>query len=595
MLQRTGKKILIFLFILNPALTAGQLKVDSARFTPLPEIVLLAGETQEPATEDFQKLALVFSGVSEERRGRYIEALSVLTGDVTRRFSERGAERELADDLLRYLHQKYLKRYDAPVTGLDTLLDSGVFNCVSSSILYMIASDALHVETQGVRTKDHAFIKVLIAGTWYDVETTSSYGFNPGTKKEFHNEFGRVTGFAYTPPGHYADRRDISRREMLSLMLHNRIADLVKKGLFDQATGPAADLFELLKSEEALTALEGVISGVARRALDTGQFDIGEAIISRAVSAYRDFEQFQDLRRVYLQEWARALIDRNHFDDARTLLRVSRDQGKLPREEYRSLAVLCYLKEAEFVANARGPAAALLLLKQARKELGDDPAFAKAETVYAHNHVLAVIEGGSNEKAPELLLKYRQEGLLTEKDFTQLYVYDAQKKAETMAAGHRHDRALAVIEGAMSAVGREKALLKSAGVYAYNYAIQLVSAGEFEAARSFTNGEKAAAYLSASTRASLRLHLVEAEAETLKVDGEWDKAIGVLEEGLASLGRTAALLRKYEVMVHNHMIIYHDRKDWERAEEILLQGLRVHPASALLKNDLNRIQKLKIQ
>ncbi len=595
MLRRTGIKIIIFLFILNPVLLAGQLKVESTRFTPLPEIVRLAGETQEPAAAEFRNMALVFSGVPEERRGRYGEALSALTDHVTRRFADRGPDREVADDLLRYLHQKYLKRYDAPVTGLDTLLDSGVFNCVSSSILYMIASDALQVETQGVRTKDHAFIKVLIDGTWYDVETTSSYGFNPGTKKEFQNEFGRVTGFVYTPPGHYADRRDISRREMLSLILHNRIAGLVKKGRFDQATGPAADLFELLKSEEALTALGGVISGVARRALDTGQFGTGEAIISRAVSAYRDFEQFQDLRRMYLQEWARALIDQNRFEEARTLLRVSLDQGKLPREEYRSLAVLCYLTEAEVVAGARGPDKALLLMEQARKELGDDPAFATAEAVYAHNHVLSIIESGSNEKAPELLREYRRQGLLTEKDFNQLYVYDAQKQAEAKAAEHRHDRALAVIEGAMTVVGRDKALLKSAGVYAYNYAIQLAAAGEFEAARAFTNGEKAAAFLSTSTRASLRLYLVEAEAETLQEDGEWEKAVGVLEEGLAALGRTADLLRKYEVMVHNYMIIHHDRKDWERAEEILLQGLRVHPASTLLKNDLNRIRKLKNQ
>jgi hypothetical protein len=79
-----------------------------------------------------------------------------------------------------------------------------------------------------------------------DVETTILYGFDPGTKREFRDAFGKATGFAYVPPGNYRDRTAIDRRTLFSLVLANRIFDAESSGRFFEAVGLAADRWALL-------------------------------------------------------------------------------------------------------------------------------------------------------------------------------------------------------------------------------------------------------------------------------------------------------------------------------------------------------------
>ncbi len=134
-----------------------------------------------------------------------------------------------------------LRAYREDATTLDGILDTGLFNCVSSAVLYMLAVRDLGIEVEGVRTSDHAFINVVIGGRSIDVETTNPYGFDPGGKKEFKDSFGRVTGFAYVAPGGYGDRKTISGRELVGLILSNRVATLERKGSFSEAARLGAD------------------------------------------------------------------------------------------------------------------------------------------------------------------------------------------------------------------------------------------------------------------------------------------------------------------------------------------------------------------
>ncbi len=111
------------------------------------------------------------------------------------------------------------------------LFDTGIFNCVSSGILYYAASEAFGINTEGVLTSDHAFCRVITLNGAVDVETTTVYGYNPGEKKEFADSFGK-TGFIYTPPGNYKNREIIGKKDFIALILQNRIAKLQKKSKF---------------------------------------------------------------------------------------------------------------------------------------------------------------------------------------------------------------------------------------------------------------------------------------------------------------------------------------------------------------------------
>jgi hypothetical protein len=156
--------------------------------------------------------------------------------------------------VLIFMHEKFLKSYSLLQTRLDTLLTNGRYNCVSSAVLYLILAQAAGLEVRGVITKDHAFAAVKtgtgpasLEDEWIDVETTNPYGFDPGNRKDFHDQFGRVTGFAYVPVKNYRNRAFISPLELVSLILSNRIAELEKAGRFAGAVPLAVNRHALFE------------------------------------------------------------------------------------------------------------------------------------------------------------------------------------------------------------------------------------------------------------------------------------------------------------------------------------------------------------
>ena len=151
-----------------------------------------------------------------------------------------------AEFILGFMHKNLLKSYSLNQTRIGTLLSNGRFNCVSSAVLYMILCRSAGLQASGVMTKDHAFATLRIGESDIDVETTNPYGFDPGNRKEFSDQFGRVTGFAYVPARNYRDRQTIGQIELISLILSNRIAELESRGNYADAVPVAIDRAALL-------------------------------------------------------------------------------------------------------------------------------------------------------------------------------------------------------------------------------------------------------------------------------------------------------------------------------------------------------------
>jgi hypothetical protein len=159
------------------------------------------------------------------------------------------SKREKAEFIQTFLHGNILKSYSVYQSRVDTIFTNGRFNCVSSAVLYMILCEAAGIETSGVITKDHAFVTVHINGEDIDVETTNPYGFDPGSKKEFHDQFGTATGYAYVPARNSRDRRTISKIELVSLIMNNRINEYERQNNIAQAVPIALDAAALLLGE----------------------------------------------------------------------------------------------------------------------------------------------------------------------------------------------------------------------------------------------------------------------------------------------------------------------------------------------------------
>jgi tetratricopeptide (TPR) repeat protein len=154
--------------------------------------------------------------------------------------------RERGEFLLAWMHEKFLRAYSLQQTRLDALLTGGRYNCVSSAVLYLVLGSSAGLEIRGVMTRDHAFAAVRAGDEWIDVETTNPYGFDPGNRREFHDQFGKVTGFAYVPAGNYRNRAVISPIELISLIFSNRISALERQNRFAEAVPLAINRAALL-------------------------------------------------------------------------------------------------------------------------------------------------------------------------------------------------------------------------------------------------------------------------------------------------------------------------------------------------------------
>ena len=176
------------------------------------------------------RAALIVSGVSADRLATYERKLKTVLDSIVAKTKAVSGNAARAEAALVELHTGgVFSHYKEESTTLINILDDGTFNCVSSAVLYLLVLKSLGIQASGVDTPDHAFVIVELDGRRIDVETTNRHGFDPGSKKEFTDEFGRVTGFSYVPPGEYAKREVIGQKALVSLILSNRVVALEQK------------------------------------------------------------------------------------------------------------------------------------------------------------------------------------------------------------------------------------------------------------------------------------------------------------------------------------------------------------------------------
>ncbi len=214
------------------------------------------GAIKEPMpTLKLAEAGLIASGVPAGRMDYYIDRLRQ-TFEALRGRSEYIQDPSLrAESILPYLHKTLFKEYREDATTVDGVIDTGFFNCVSSAVIYLLAARVFVLPMKGVQTTDHAFCVLTVAGRDIDVETTNPFGYDPGTSKEFFSSFTKTTKFAYVPPQDYANRKTITEKDLVGLILHNRGVEMLRRGrplealrlALDRATGfPGQDATDFL-------------------------------------------------------------------------------------------------------------------------------------------------------------------------------------------------------------------------------------------------------------------------------------------------------------------------------------------------------------
>ncbi len=252
----------------------------------------------------------------------------------------------LGDALLKLLHQEFLHQYSAEQTRLDVLLKTGDYNCVSSALVYLILGRRLGLTVEAVEVPSHAFCRVQV-GTWVDVETTTAQGWDPGTKKAFHDEFGHVTGYSYVPPGDYTQRRNLDARGLLGLVLQNRCSLLQKQGQFQQAIPLALDRWEFDRSEASRTMLETVYKDAVAVLNNQKNFQQGLEQVNNLFSVTGLTPTVQNLAYALVANQVQLWSEQQEYQKAQQLIRAW-EQKKLLRQT-EALSLLKTLTEKELV------------------------------------------------------------------------------------------------------------------------------------------------------------------------------------------------------------------------------------------------------
>ncbi len=396
-MKQLARISLVFLLLCTPLL-ADNAGVSLPRLYPQELALKIKQHEGNLSLASFLQAAFRFSGTAEEDLGQMQHRLNRFIEQVQGKLPADSSSRDKAELILTIMHKDLLTVYRERQTRIDVLLETGYYNCVSSAVLYAALVKSIGLEVAGVRTSDHAFCLVRADGRSFDVETTSPFGFDPGTKREFTDHFGKVTGYSYVPPGNYRDRNIINEKQLLSLILYNRSAFSSETKEYQAAVGPAVDAFTLLGDEESFDRMIVSILNLASWYGFQADYQAGLTFLNQALDLHPQDSRLIKLRQDLLHNWAIALIEQNKLEKAKTLLEEQRRLGQVEQGEWESLMIYIYQVEAQTISREDFQAAALTI-REALEKIGKNEKLLKSFEVYSHNQFVFLANSGSYRQA----------------------------------------------------------------------------------------------------------------------------------------------------------------------------------------------------
>lgn len=192
------KKFLVILlsFIsIQFSLYSKETKVCLPSLEPLFELHNAEGfleNSQNSPGRDFLRLALNFSLVEQNSpdMDSYLQKFDELEKNIFDKSFNQKSDSEKAALILQRMYELQLKEYEADQSRVDVLLDKGIFNCVTASVLYISLGMDAGLELYCCSLENHCFCRVKIDGKFLNVECTSRNGFDVGDREIV---FGKIT------------------------------------------------------------------------------------------------------------------------------------------------------------------------------------------------------------------------------------------------------------------------------------------------------------------------------------------------------------------------------------------------------------------
>jgi hypothetical protein len=426
--------------------------LPGVRLTPDPRIPKEACSSAVMDADLFIRTALVASGVSEDGMAPLIAKIQDAYAGISGQLSASGSQEQRAERTLQLLYSVLLSSYEDNQTFVNTALTTGVYNCVSSDVLFMYCMKRANIPVTAVETPLHAFCTVTVDGRNVDVETTNPYGFDPGVKKELPSGASPQKKYVTVPAKKYANRRNVDDRRFLSLIYNNRMSILQQQKRDGETVGLALDAMLLQSgSPQSFTTFSQCVYNTAVGCTADGRDEDGLALVAQA----QDLLGPSQVYRTYASAAVGSILNRymkdNDFDSAFAAL--ERYKPLLDEADYRDMREGTLVNSLNHAVTARPLGQALSLIAQNQSELSADD-YVKLSAFAYSNAAAAVASGGAWLDAAALLEKgiaaFPSAGTLSNQRsvYRRNYTVEVHNKAAALYnAGDKEGALAAVREG----------------------------------------------------------------------------------------------------------------------------------------------------
>ena len=382
---------------------------QDVRFEADSRILPQVSSSPEMDARTFAYIGLVASGADDEKIDEHLETLENLAQEFSQNLPSNFSNEEKAEAALAFIYEKILSRYKLDQTRLDVAIESGVYNCVSSDVIFIYFAKTLGIPVVAVETPNHAFCTIESEGKSVDVETTNPFGVNPGRKRVNELPNGGKQ-YLSVPARNYQNRREVNDRRLLALIYNNRIASLQRQRGGSAATiGLAVDACALQANSPSgiQTVAECVCNYAADLSADKKDDDALVLVLQaqEIFGANKNYSAFIETANYNI------LVDKVEtlpLDSALNELRMRREN--ISAQNYSKLLGYAYARAAQDFGGRYEWKEAIQIAERGLLDAPNDSNLKRAVSIYKqnyaidfHNRAATLFNSGNIEGAQKMI------------------------------------------------------------------------------------------------------------------------------------------------------------------------------------------------
>jgi tetratricopeptide (TPR) repeat protein len=511
-IAKISRKVLLPVAMLFFVSVFQSFAIGTPRLVPSSYIVFSEARGDDLTLEDSIDYSLLFSGVNTESLEAEASKVRSMIDEFKTEAEGYSTEKELAEAALVYLHRNVMKQYSENQTLVDVIFSTGKYNCVSSAVLYMILLQSQDIAVKGVKTVDHVFCKVVADEITYDVETTNEYGFDPGSKKDFKDSFGNVTGFSYVSPANYGKRKDITKAQLIEVILHNRISYLEKFNKYDEAVGLAVDAYSFTSGSDSLEILTNTIVNMGAWYNSKKLFTEGIDFFEKVLGAFGHSAKYDEVLRGLSYNKIVDLVDKKQFDEADTWLAKRYELGFISDTDFKDFSVNIALIRGENMSKSSFKDA-IAYIDTTIKRTGENARLSEMKNSLVNNWMASLINGKKPDDAIKVLDELRSKNQIKESDYLRFASLAYQQKANLLSTEKGELAAAKYVQDIIAKIGSDQGLksmydglIGTFEVKTHNRIVPLVNSKKYAEAKVIL--EEALQFLPGSKKIKADLDLV---------------------------------------------------------------------------------------